>query len=317
MPALDPNCAAPDHSNCNCPPPWLEDGRILQGSFDMPAYIQNVDDIVLTASAGAGQAGPRSVVTFVTTVPFLWTHSMAYRLGRFRERINAQWESNYLDINTVLDQLFWGSAQNPTYHAPKFIPANQTISFEVEDLSGFANLVSFALGGFIVPDNRLDEMQQRYGKGKGLMRLSNAQTPLAGTSVATGITIPANGTANFSLPTETAYHFRHDATCSEQTSISWQGYYEYKDARLGYRYANTNKKAYSYLWTGRSAGLNADGSGSAVPYLLPSPELVQNENAITFNLADVSGSTNYLDFCLIGARETVCRNPARGVARCV
>lgn len=315
MPAQDPNCAAPDHSNCNCPPPWLESARILQGSFDLPSYVHNVDNVVLAASAGAGKAGAKQVITFITKVPFLWTHSMAHRTGRFRERINASWESNYLDVNTVLDQLFWGSGSLPTWHAPKFIPANQTISFELEDMSGSGNTVSLALGGMIVPDHLLEEMAARYGKGKGLFRLSNPQTPDAG-AVQRGITIGASTTANYSLATETAYHFRHDATCAVATSDAWEGYYEYKDSRMNYRYANANKRMRSYLWTGKASGLSQDATGPATPYLLASPEVVQGGNAITFNLADLSTSTNYLDLCLIGARETICRVPARGMTRC-
>ena len=105
-------------------------------------------------------------------------------------------------------------------------------------------------------------------------------------------------------------------TCAKATSTSWEGYYEYKDVRLNYRYANCNKKARSTLWTGGTAGSNADSTGAAKPYVLASPELVQAENAMTWNVGDLSGSDNYLNVCLIGAREEVCKKPARGMVRC-
>lgn len=256
--------------------PWIENRVIQQNK--QPTFLQVVDDVVI--SSGYGTA----TITFISKIDFLWTAAVVQSTGAFRERMQATWEGAYLDNDKIRSALFWGTVNQPMLIPPKFIPANQALTIEVEDLSNAANTIRFGLvGRFADESDKAD-----YGKDRGLMRFTTA----AGSTTAGGLAIPANEIGQVSIRTEDTNHFRACMVTGSYTSASLLGYYQYKDPRVAERIYSSNKRARPELWIG----------SNVQPGILPSPQIFQAGGSVDLDFQDKSGSTNRVHLHFLGER---------------
>ena len=230
---------------------------------DSPVFCQTVDDQTVSAS-GALNASFTSQWD-----DFLWLGSVAQSTGSFSTRINAQYDGGYLDNDKVRSDCFWGTAQYPFWHAPKFVPQGAQITFEITDRSAAQNKVRLGLLGIKArPGDK-----EKWGRGRGLFLLA---TPSA------GLAITGNLTLYSSIVTETSYDLRVGAITAAQTSSSWLGKYSYKDPRISNKIPSSQNRMHSTFWTG----------SNTLPFRPRGMPRVQAGSSLELDLQDESGSTN-------------------------
>lgn len=305
MAAKDPACNDPADTCC---PAW-DEGSLVQRCAEFPAIIAAPDDVNLTSTAVVNTAGTKVTLVFTVPVDMLWCSSSARRTGNFRETMKLRWENESVDNGPVRDYLFWGQPGQPSRHAPKFLPRNKTIEWELEDLSGAGvnalNLVKLALHGFQIPAKYLQQYADAFGKGRGLMRFTNQGA---------GDVIPALSPYPSIIRMEDGQHFRHDTTCADSTSAEYEGKYTYRDARMVRSIDNANKRLHSSLWTGCVKGTTPAAAGiPGRPYVLPSPEVIQEGSSVEFDLVDKSNAANTWWVLFTGARVPACAAVGRAV----
>jgi hypothetical protein len=272
---------------------WEIANRIEQINAES-GFIQSVDEITLTANTAGSPVAYRARET-----DFLWTAAVAVSTGTFRLRIFAEYEGEYLDNGPVRSENFWGTAQLPNRHPPKFIPLNGQLTFEFFDTSGDGNTVALYLWGMRakVCKTRPEACvgrdccdRGRWGKGRGLFILAppvNATTPAQD-----GFTVPANGPFSGSVHVQDAYHLRVAQINASATSALWRGNLYRIDPRDERNAYISNAQMRSAGWTGTSTA----------PGRPPSSLVLHKGSDVNYEFTDLSGATNYIRPTLVCER---------------
>lgn len=273
---------------------WPIANRIEQVNGDS-GFIQAVDEITLGANAAGSPLSYR-----IRETDFLWTAAIAVATGTFRCRVFSETDAKYLDNAPIRSELFWGTAQLPMRHPPKFIPLNGQLNFEIFDTSGAPNTVALYLlgmrartcGGKACQNDRCPCDRGRWGTNRGLYILGspvNQTTPASD-----GWLVPASSAGQGSLRAEDAFHFRASAIQASATSNSWRGRLQRMDPRDERMAYISNAQMRSAGWTGISTA----------PFRPTSPILAHKGSDILIDFTDLSGSDNYVRMALVGERLT-------------
>jgi hypothetical protein len=272
---------------------WPIANRIEQVNGDS-GFIQTVDEVTVGAYAS------QEVQFRARETDFLWTAAVAVATGTFRVRIFSETDAKFLDNNPIRSELFWGTAQLPNRHAPKFIPLNGQMNFTIQDTSNASNTIALYLvgmrartcGGKSCANDRCPCDRGRWGTNRGLYILG---TPVNQTDpTQDGITVGANAPMSSSLKIEDALHFRASQINASATSASWRGRMKRMDPRDERTAWISNAQMRSAAWTGVSTA----------PFRPTSPILMHKGSDVEFDLTDLSGATNYVRFALVGERLT-------------
>lgn len=260
---------------------WPVANEIVQINGES-GFVQVVDEIALT-SGGLGQ-GP---INFrVRETDFLWTASVAVMTnasGIFRTKIELASEGNraITGANPCRSDLFWGTAQQPMRHAPKFLPLNAEVNFTFDEISNNAYTVALYLWGKraevcqkgACSDPKCTCDRARWGAGRGLYILSTAPA---------GVVCPAGAGAPGNLKVPDAYHLRLTKACgiafnNAVATNLWKGTVNRIDPR-DERRANV-----------MSAGVRGPGLWgiATAPGRLPSPLTVHKGSQVEQDFADL------------------------------
>ncbi len=251
--------------------------------------IPNIQQVSDAVALGGSPTGTLLTVPYVVTGgPVVLYGLAAQSTSTFISRIFLTWEQCYCDTGPVRNTLLWGSAQDPTWVRPKYIPNNATINFELQDTSGSDNTIRITL----YCANALPGDEALYGRGKGFM----VYTPLSNA----GFVITGNGQTQCNLRVEDWADFSPDAMVSLQTSTSFSAQINFRDTRADYTYSLSNQLMRQPLIFGTQAK----------PFLFPSDPCCEDNTApifrrasnLQFQLQDFSGSTNTVVPMLLGQR---------------
>lgn len=293
---------------------WGVANHIIQVNGDSGS-VQVVDEVTVPAR-GVGETTYR-----IKETDFLWTASVAVSTSTFAHRTELKTESRQLESDYVRSEDFWGTAQAPMRHPPKFIPLNGEITFRFIDTSNASNLIALYLWGFRAstcgepvkdgeragrcknPNCQCD--RARWGQGRGLFVLSTLAPTTAPSWSQGGIACPAGGTASQSLKIPDLYHFRmsilnghaYNGAGQATANATWKGNLERmdpRDERRGTLTSAQNAQA-------RAAALV--GSATA-PNYLPSPVAGHKAGYFNVDVTDLGlATTNYIH--LTGVGETL------------
>ena len=261
---------------------WAVANHIVQIN-DESGFVQVVDETTLTALQQGVETSYR-----IRETDFLWTAAVAVSTGTFRCRVFSATESRYLDTNPVRSENFWGTAQEPMRHPPKFLPLNGELTFKFDDTSGAGNVVALYLWGkrantcgreTCARDCRCD--RARWGQGRGLFVM---HTPGA------GVVIPASSGTSSVLKVPDYYHVRATIQNGFGTSDSFKWQLSRMDPRDERRASPSNAQQR------RLASLGT----ATKPARLPSPIILHKGSQAELDWSDQSGSANTAHLALIG-----------------
>jgi len=273
---------------------WPVANEIIQTNGES-GFVQVVDEIALTAS----QVGA-SVNFRVRESDFLWTAAVAVSTGTFRTAIqlSSEGERYTTGLYPCRSNLFWGTAQNPSRHPPKFLPLNAEIQFFFDDTSGAPNTVALYLWGKRAETCGGEGLKGqcknakcpcdrgRWGQGRGLYILS---TPQAGVAVPGGA-----GTTGIQKCPD-AYHLRIIKSNAEATNAGaptslWKGLPGRIDPRDERRANIASAPMRAAGWTGIATA----------PARYASPILLHKASQLETDYTDLVGSgTTTIHVCHI------------------
>ena len=293
---------------------WGVANRIEQVNADSGA-VQVVDEVTLSARA-VGETTFR-----IKETDFLWTASIAVSTGTFAHRLELKTENRQLDESYVRSENFWGTAQHPMRHPPKFIHLNGELTFRFIDTSNASNLVALYLVGFRAatcgapvqagerqgrcknPNCTCD--RARWGQGRGLFVISTDSPTTAPAWAQGGIVVPAGASATAKLVIPPMHHFRmsilngvaYNGAGADTPNTAWKGNLDRmdpRDERRGYYSSSQGSQIRAAAFV---------GTGTA-PNYLASPVVGHQAGQFGVDVTDLGGATtNFVHLTAIG--ETV------------
>jgi hypothetical protein len=275
--------------------------------------IQVVDEVALTAYQQT------SVKYRVKETDVLWCASVAVSTadgGTFAHRTEFKSESRFLDNDYVRSENFWGTAQHPLRHAPKFLPLNGEIEFHLIETSNQAHTVALYLyvmranvcqktktASVTCPNPNCKCDRARWGSGRGLyVHTTPGPTTSGGGFSQNGIVVPAGGPKTLSVKVIEPYHFRSaiqngcafNGASGITANTAWKGNLtrrDPRDERGGTLTSAQNQQARAAAFVGTATA----------PLWLPSSVLFHKASSIDYDVTDLGGSTtNYVHIAQIG-----------------
>jgi hypothetical protein len=263
---------------------WEVANRIEQINGES-GFIQTVDSISLLANAVNQTVNYR-----IRETDFLWTAAVAVSTGIFSTRAECKTENRFLDSAPVCSENFWGTAQSPFKHPPKFFPLNGEIVFSFNERSGTPNTVQLFLWGKRAETCTGNAKTQKkcrdsnckcdrgmFGQGRGLFVLH--------TGIG-GVSIPAGSVTSNPLKAPDYYHLRicainaaaYNATVgTTPLANGWKGYANRMDPRDERNAYISNAQMQAAGWTGTATA----------PARLPSPIVLHKASQIECDYTDL------------------------------